>query len=476
VLGLVVSSGFSRWAQRIVTGVLVCALLFVPFVAFPSVLKAQEYTPYTDVSVDTAYAMIRDGNSSNLVILDVRNQSEYDLGHLYGAVLIPRYQLEARICELVGNENHEIIVYCYGGSRSSIASGILAEHNFTKVYNMLGGILAWIHAGYPISTSCHLVTVDVAYDEILSQIEPLLLYESGCGCSATNTNVSASEANITVLEKTENRTVTLTTFEINGTLYEVTSASTLLWSDTDSTYESNKTIRLNSNQITVEGKSVQSYGLSYVVRNEEYNLTVYTTLEPVDSETYNNSFTTMYFVPSGETGVKSFEFVGFNCSVTLSQQYDVLSKVAKKMEKVYLKDEDNNLTTLASSYRDMSKEISHLSKFVRERLTQYDHLIIHSSALLQDMPCGPCGCYNDECGGGGSTCNAGCLLAAWLTCGMQLPEYEMACILGCALGAVACGPAYPVCVGFCWGGVCGMIGDAVMIACLVWAVWYCCFK
>jgi rhodanese-related sulfurtransferase len=123
-------------------------LLLASCVAFSSVVKAQEYTPYTDVSVDTAYRIIKHGDSSNLVILDVRNQSEYNLGHLYGAVLIPVYQLEARIGELVGNEDHEIIVFCYGGSRSPIACGILVEHNFTKVYNMLGGILAWIQAGY----------------------------------------------------------------------------------------------------------------------------------------------------------------------------------------------------------------------------------------------------------------------------------------------------------------------------------------
>ena len=421
-----VSVGLNRRSQRIVAGVLVFALLLAFAVALPSLGGAQETASYVNIPADTAHEMIEYGSSSNLVILDVRNQSEYDLGHLYGAILIPAYQLEARIGELVGNENHEIIVHCYGGSRSPIACEILVEHNFSKVYNMVGGILAWIEAGYPIDTSYHQITVDVVDDEILSQIEPLLLYNSGCGCSAYNTSVTVSGPNVTVSEETDNYTVTLTAFEINGTLFEITSASTLLWSDTESTNKSNKTIVLKSNQITSADISIQFYSLSYAVRNEEYNLTIYTTLEPLNPETYNSSFTFMNYVPKGETSVRSFEFVGFNSSVTLSEQYDVLSKVAKNMERVYLKDEDDNLTMLASSYHDMSKEASYLSEFVRERLTQYNHLIIHSSALLKDMPCGPCGCQNDECGGGGGGGNP-----VWcFMCGLA---FSLLCYGGCAL-------------------------------------------
>lgn len=41
-------------------------------------------------------------------------------------------------------------MYCRSGVRSVIASEILDAHNFTKVYNMLGGIQAWQSAGYPV--------------------------------------------------------------------------------------------------------------------------------------------------------------------------------------------------------------------------------------------------------------------------------------------------------------------------------------
>jgi rhodanese-related sulfurtransferase len=108
-------------------------------------------SPYKNIDVATAYNMITNGSYPDLVVLDVRTKSEYESGHIHGAVWIPHTELEARINELAGHENHEIIVYCRTGVRSEIASDILDSHNFTKVYNMLGGIQAWQSAGYPVS-------------------------------------------------------------------------------------------------------------------------------------------------------------------------------------------------------------------------------------------------------------------------------------------------------------------------------------
>ena len=62
------------------------------------------------------------GLPSNHLVLDVRTQEEYDSGHLYDAVLIPHTELETRIDELAGHENHMIIVYCGSGHRSANAS------------------------------------------------------------------------------------------------------------------------------------------------------------------------------------------------------------------------------------------------------------------------------------------------------------------------------------------------------------------
>ncbi len=109
--------------------------------------------PYTDITAKTAYQAITSGAYPNLVILDVRTRGEFDQGHIRMALLIPHSELEERIDELAEHKNHPIIVYCFCGLRSSIASGILDAHGFAKVYNMMDGINAWMGQGYPITTS-----------------------------------------------------------------------------------------------------------------------------------------------------------------------------------------------------------------------------------------------------------------------------------------------------------------------------------
>ena len=99
---------------------------------------------YGNVTVDQARKLI--SSNTSLVILDVRTPSEYESGHIKGAKNIPVDELETRIVEL--DRDIETLVYCRLGVRSTRAMRILNYHNFTKVYNMLGGIEAWKQAGY----------------------------------------------------------------------------------------------------------------------------------------------------------------------------------------------------------------------------------------------------------------------------------------------------------------------------------------
>ena len=112
------------------------------------IVKAQTYT---DVSVQQAYEMITNSTMyPDLIILDVRSQSEFNAYHLCNAVLIPSTELDSRINELMPYNETEIIVYCHIGGRSATASQNLANNGFIKVFNMVGGISAWTSAGYPI--------------------------------------------------------------------------------------------------------------------------------------------------------------------------------------------------------------------------------------------------------------------------------------------------------------------------------------
>lgn len=130
-----------------------CFLSVISLTRFIVTVKAN---PYTNVSVSVAKTMI--DSNPDLVILDVRYRYEYDDGHLRNAILIPLGELESRLDEL--DKEKETLVYCRSGGRSASASGILDANGFTSVYNMQGGILAWINAGYPIK-----IVFDVTWGE-----------------------------------------------------------------------------------------------------------------------------------------------------------------------------------------------------------------------------------------------------------------------------------------------------------------------
>src|SRR6266545_589019 len=83
-------------------------------------------------------------------VVDVRERSEYDDGHVPGAQHIPYEQLEQRIGEVPRDQ--PVIVYCGSGVRSSLATGIFERHDITAA-NLRGGFNAWRNAGLPIEGS-----------------------------------------------------------------------------------------------------------------------------------------------------------------------------------------------------------------------------------------------------------------------------------------------------------------------------------
>jgi rhodanese-related sulfurtransferase len=85
---------------------------------------------------------------SDVVVLDVRAQSEYDQGHLPGAMLIPLSQLPARMNEVP--RDCAVIAYCQTGHRSAQAVELLQGAGFSNVHSMIGGLRAWAKAGFEI--------------------------------------------------------------------------------------------------------------------------------------------------------------------------------------------------------------------------------------------------------------------------------------------------------------------------------------
>ena len=128
-------------------------ILFVTFITLifnlPKSITIVKAQLYNDISVQDAYNMINNNTLyPNLIVLDVRDQSEYDANHICDATLIPLSELVSRLNELEPYNETEIIVYCLSGIRSVSGSQILVDNGFTKIYNMLGGISGWISAGY----------------------------------------------------------------------------------------------------------------------------------------------------------------------------------------------------------------------------------------------------------------------------------------------------------------------------------------
>ena len=73
--------------------------------------------------------------TSGAVLLDVRNQEEYDAGHVDGSVLIPVAELSSRLSELPGKDA-VIVVFCKAGGRSATACEILAAAGYANVNDM----------------------------------------------------------------------------------------------------------------------------------------------------------------------------------------------------------------------------------------------------------------------------------------------------------------------------------------------------
>ena len=85
---------------------------------------------------------------SDVFVIDVREQFEYDEGHIPGVTLIPMGEVADRLAEIPTDK--EVIVTCRSGNRSGQVTDFLRQQGFDNVHNMEGGIVAWEAAGYDV--------------------------------------------------------------------------------------------------------------------------------------------------------------------------------------------------------------------------------------------------------------------------------------------------------------------------------------
>ena len=85
----------------------------------------------------------------DVVVVDVREPSEWDDGHIEGALHLPMFEAAARRAEIP--EGRPVALVCAGGLRSSTVLSALQRHGVANLHNVTGGMAAWVKAGYGVT-------------------------------------------------------------------------------------------------------------------------------------------------------------------------------------------------------------------------------------------------------------------------------------------------------------------------------------
>ena len=109
-------------------------------------LVAEAKKNITEISPQDAASKLQ---SSEAVIVDVRENDEWDEQHIPGAIHLSRGTLELDVEEKVPDMNATIICHCGGGGRSALAAESLQKMGYKNVRSMAGGFKAWKAAGLP---------------------------------------------------------------------------------------------------------------------------------------------------------------------------------------------------------------------------------------------------------------------------------------------------------------------------------------
>jgi len=102
--------------------------------------KEETMPTFEIISQEKAYEMMQD---PNVLVLDVREQSEFDALHIPGAVLLPVGDIDEETARaVIPEKDTTVLVYCRSGNRSKVASSALVQLGYTAVYEF-GGSGTW---------------------------------------------------------------------------------------------------------------------------------------------------------------------------------------------------------------------------------------------------------------------------------------------------------------------------------------------
>ncbi len=95
-------------------------------------------------------AQASEEQSQGALLIDVRENEEFALGHAKGAIHLSKGLIELKIEAVAPDVSTPIICYCGGGMRSALAADNLQKMGYTNVASMIGGIKGWRGEGLPM--------------------------------------------------------------------------------------------------------------------------------------------------------------------------------------------------------------------------------------------------------------------------------------------------------------------------------------
>jgi rhodanese-related sulfurtransferase len=121
-------------------GIFLAMLLLTACGQEPRTQQEEANMQYTNITAQQAKEIM--DTQTGYVILDVRAQSEYDEGHIPGAIVIPHDQVKEKAEDILPDKDQLILVYCRSGRRSKLAAEDLVDLGYTNIKEF-GGILDW---------------------------------------------------------------------------------------------------------------------------------------------------------------------------------------------------------------------------------------------------------------------------------------------------------------------------------------------
>jgi molybdopterin/thiamine biosynthesis adenylyltransferase/rhodanese-related sulfurtransferase len=170
-------------------------------------------------------AAVHEQLGNGAVIVDVRENEEFAVGHVPGARHVPRAYLESRIEGIVPDRDAHVVLYCASGNRSAYAARTMQQDlGYSNVESMTGGITLWKDRGYAVDVprtltpeqrdrySRHLLMSEVGVDGQLKLLDARVLL-LGAGGLGAPTALYLAAAGIGTLGIVDNDTVDLSNLQ-----------------------------------------------------------------------------------------------------------------------------------------------------------------------------------------------------------------------------------------------------------------------